>query len=117
MRIDEVNSGSDGGAAAKLLALAEFLLGRAKDTAGKKQISMQSFLRLAHNMQIDLTPQTLQDMASRPPLNAVIMPIEPNSNVIRFVGDETEPTAMPVNKAQDIVASAAKKAAKKDRGV
>jgi hypothetical protein len=36
MRIDEVNSGSDDGTAARLLGLAEFLLGRAQDTAGQK---------------------------------------------------------------------------------
>jgi hypothetical protein len=66
----------------------------------------------AKNMQIDLTPDTLQDMVSRPPLNAVLMPIEPNSGVIKFKGNNSEPVAMPVNKAQDIVAAAAKRALK-----
>ena len=116
MRIDEVG-GHDHGTAAKLLGLAEFLLGRARDTGGQKQISMQTFLNLAKNMQIDLTPETLQNMASQAPLDGVFMPIEPNSNVIKFKGNDSGPIPMPVNQAQDIVAAAAKSAAKKDRGV
>ena len=112
MRINEVGNDHSHGTAAKLLALAEFLLGRAKDTAGQKQISMQTFLKLAHNMQIDLTPETLQDMASRPPLDGVLMPVEPNSGMIKFKGNDTEPVPMPVNKAQDVVAAAAKRAMK-----
>ena len=112
MRIDEVNSGPSDGTAARLLGLAEFLIGRAKDTAGQKQISMQTFLKLAHNMQIDLTPETLQDMASRPPLDGVLMPVEPNSGMIKFKGNDSGPVPMPVNQAQDIVAAAAKRALK-----
>ena len=112
MRINEVNSGQSDGTAARLLGLAEFLMGRAKDTAGQKQISMQTFLNLAKNMQIDLTPDTLQDMVSRPPLDGVFMPIEPNSGVIKFKGNESGPIPMPVNQAQDVVAAAAKRAMK-----
>jgi hypothetical protein len=112
MRIDEVGNGSSDGTAARLLGLAEFLMGRAKDTAGQKQISMQTFLNLAHNMQIDLTPETLQNMASRAPLDGVFMPIEPNSGVIKFKGNDSGPVPMPVNKAQDVVAAAAKRAMK-----
>jgi hypothetical protein len=112
MRIDEVGNGRSDDTAARLLGLAEFLLGRAKDTGGQKQISMQTFLNLAHNMQIDLTPDTLQNMASRAPLDGVFMPIEPNSGVIKFKGNESGPIPMPVNKAQDVVAAAAKRAMK-----
>ena len=112
MRINEVSSGSADGTAARLLGLAEFLMGRAKDTAGQKQISMQTFLNLAKNMQIDLTPETLQDMAGQPPLNGVFMPIEPNSGMIKFKGNDSGPVPMPVNQAQDVVAAAAKRAMK-----
>jgi hypothetical protein len=112
MRIDEVGNGRSDDTAARLLGLAKFLLGRAKDTGGQKQISMQTFLNLAHNMQIDLTPDTLQNMASQAPLDGVFMPIEPNSGVIKFKGNDTGPVPMPVNQAQDIVAAAAKRALK-----
>jgi hypothetical protein len=112
MRIDEVGNGRSDDTAARLLGLAEFLLGRARDTGGQKQISMQTFLNLAHNMQIDLTPETLQNMAGQPPLSGVLMPIEPNSGMIKFKGNDTGPVPMPVNQAQDIVAAAAKRALK-----
>ena len=112
MRINEVGNGRSDDTAARLLGLAEFLLGRARDTGGQKQISMQTFLNLAHNMQIDLTPDTLQSMASQAPLDGVFMPIEPNSGVIKFKGNDTGPVPMPVNQAQDIVAAAAKRALK-----
>jgi len=112
MRINEVGNGRSDDTAARLLGLAEFLLGRARDTGGQKQISMQTFLNLAHNMQIDLTPETLQDMAGQAPLNGVFMPIEPNSGMIKFKGNDSGPVPMPVNQAQDIVAAAAKRALK-----
>jgi len=112
MRINEVGNGRSDDTAARLLGLAEFLLGRARDTGGQKQISMQTFLNLAHNMQIDLTPETLQNMASQPPLSGVFMPIEPNSGMIKFKGNDSGPVPMPVNQAQDIVAAAAKRALK-----
>jgi hypothetical protein len=56
-------------------------------------------------------------MSNRPPLNGIMLPIEPNGTVIKFIGNESTPTAMPVNQAQEIVAQAAKSAARKDRGV
>jgi len=112
MRINEVGNGRSDDTAARLLGLAEFLLGRARDTGGQKQISMQTFLNLAHNMQIDLTPDTLQNMAGQAPLNGVFMPIEPNSGMIRFKGNDSGPIPMPVNQAQDVVAAAAKRAMK-----
>ena len=63
-------------------------------------------------MQIDLTPETLQNMAGQAPLSGVFMPIEPNSGVIKFKGNDSGPVPMPVNQAQDIVAAAAKRALK-----
>ena len=50
MRINEVGNGRSDDSAARLLGLAEFLMGRARDTAGQKQISMQTFLNLAKNI-------------------------------------------------------------------
>ena len=41
--------------------------------------------------------------------------LDPNSGVITFKGGEETNTAMPVNRAQDIVAAAAKSAMKKKR--
>jgi len=44
-------------------------------------------------------------------------PMDPNTGMLMFKGAGQPDVAMPVNKAQDIVASAAKSAMNKDRGV
>jgi hypothetical protein len=44
-------------------------------------------------------------------------PVDPNSDKLMFKGAEPVDVGMPVNKAQDVVAQAAKKAMNKDRGV
>ena len=103
--------------ASKLLALAQFALGRAIDEGGQKQMPIAAFLNRAKSLNINITPDQLVNMSNRPPLNGIMLPIEPTGTVIKFVGDQSAPTAMPVNQAQEIVASAAKSAAKKDRSV
>jgi hypothetical protein len=88
-------------------------LGRAEDTSGPKQISKASFINLAHGLGINLNDQTLQDLSNKPPLNGLILPIDPTADVVKFKGDETGPTEMPVNRAEEIVSQAAKSAMKR----
>ena len=110
MLINEVADSS----AMKLFGLAEFLTGRANDSSSARQISTDAFIKLANDIGVSLTAQSLQDMAQRPPLSNIIEPIAPNSTVIKFKGNTSDDdVAMPVNKAQDVVASAAKRAASK----
>lgn len=101
----------------KLLGLVDFLSGRAEDTNATKQISKDAFIQMAKNLSINVNSRNLQSIIDQPPLSNVLEPFDPNSNMITFKGAEIGPTQMPVNKAQDIVAAAAKKAAKKNRGV
>ena len=101
----------------KLLGLVEFLAGRAEDTNATKQISKDAFIQMARNLGINVNANNLQAIVDKPPLNNVLEPFDPNSDQITFKGADIGPTKMPVNKAQDIVAAAAKKAARKDRGV
>jgi hypothetical protein len=101
----------------KLLGLVEFLAGRAEDTDATKQISKDAFVQMANNLGINVNSTNLPGIIDRPPLNNVLEPFDPNSNMITFKGANIGPTQMPVNKAQDIVAKAAKSAARKDRGV
>jgi len=98
----------------KLMGLAEFLLGRATDTNAPKQISMTAFVKMAQEIGVPVTPQSLGELVQQPPLSNIIEPIDPGSNVIRFkgVGSDSD-VAMPVDRAQDVVASAAKRAAAK----
>ena len=101
----------------KLLALTKFLSGRADDTTAKKEISQDAFLKLAQDLEININPQNLADVVSQQPLSNLLEPMDPNSGVLVFKGAGEPNVAMPVNKAQDIVAAAAKSAMNKDRGV
>ena len=94
----------------RLVALVQFLRGRAKDTASKSQISKQSFMALARNLGIIITSDNLDQLANQPPLNNILEPVDPSSEVLVFKGGESSGVNMPVNKAQDIVAKMANKA-------
>lgn len=113
MRINEVADP----VTSQLLALAQFALGRAQDEGGQKQVSTNVFLKWAQGLGIDIGAEQLQDLISKPPLDGIMLPMEPGQAVIKFREGSSEPIQMPVNKAQDIVASAAKSAMKRDRSV
>lgn len=119
MRINEVDdSANQALSAEKLMGLVSFLAGRAKDTNAKKQISQDAFINMARQLGIHITQQQLADLTLLPPLSNVLEPITPgSSDPIVYKGGEPEAVSMPVNKAQDIVAKAASKAAKKNRGI
>lgn len=119
MRINEVdNSANPNPSADQLMGLVSFLDGRSQDTNAKKQISQTAFINMANQLGIHITQQQLADLTLLPPLSNVLEPLTPGSNdPIVYKGGEPETISMPVNKAQDIVAKAAKSAARKDRGV
>jgi len=116
MRFHEICESADP-SAQKLLALSQFLAGRADDENARKEISQQAFIKLANDLDINITPENLVDVVSQPPLSNLLEPMDPNTGVLVFKGAGQPNVAMPVNKAQDIVAAAAKSAASKDRGV
>ena len=118
MKIFEVDAGiAPTPDPAQLSGLVQFLNGRATDTNAKKEISQNAFIELANDLDINITPQNLADVVSQEPLSNLLEPMDPNTGVLVFKGAGEPNVAMPVNKAQDIVAAAAKSAAKKDRGV
>jgi hypothetical protein len=106
MRINEVTDAPE----QRLVALSQFLLDRAADQAGKKQISQDAFVGLARSMGINITQPELVDLASRDPLKNIIEPIEPNSGVVRFKGNLEKSTGMTVDQAENIVDKNAKAA-------
>ena len=112
MRIDEVGNGRSDDTAARLLGLAEFLLGRARDTNAQKQISTDAFISAARSLGFPVNEKNIVSVVSQAPLDSVLEPMDPaNPTVIRYKGaGESGPTQMPVNKAQDIVAASAKSA-------
>jgi hypothetical protein len=115
MRITEVEADDT---ADRLMALAQFAVGRAEDTSAKMQMPVAAFIKRAQSMGIDINADTLQSLISQPPLNGIFNPMEPNATELTFKGgEEPGPVKMPVNQAQDIVAKAAQSALTKDRGV
>jgi hypothetical protein len=113
MRLDEFDSSSNTPDPTELLGLVKFLTGRAEDTNAQKQISQDAFVSLAQELGINITKTNLADVIAQDPLSNVLEPLDPNSGQITFKGANVGPTAMPVNRAQDVVASAAKAAMKR----
>ena len=112
MLIFEVeDKGVDSG---KLMALTQFLSGRAGDTDSKKQISTKAFIQMAQNLGINVTADNLGDLIAKEPLSNVLLPYEPNSNVVKFKGnDEPSDQAMDTDQAEKVVDSNAKAAMKR----
>jgi hypothetical protein len=117
MRINEVDdSANQAPSAEKLMGLVSFLAGRSEDTNAKKQISQDAFINMARQLGIHITQQQLADITLLPPISNVLEPLTPGStDPIVYKGGEPEAVSMPVNKAQDIVAKAAKSAMNRDR--
>ena len=98
----------------KLMALSQFLAGRASDTDGKKQISTKAFVDLAQSLGVNVTADTLGDLIAKEPLSNVLLPYEPNSNVVKFKGnDEPGEQPMDTDQAEKVVDSNAKAAMKR----
>jgi hypothetical protein len=104
MRITEVEQYDDG----KLLALMQFLLGRAKDTNAQKKISTQSLINLAHNVGLTLTVDSLIDLSQRPPLNKIIKNV--SNAEVQFRGAEDSQSANDQEDAEKTVEKMAKRA-------
>ncbi len=97
----------------KLAALIDFLAGRAEDQNAKKQISKKALINAARNLGVNINDQILSELVLKEPLKNILEPIEPNSDVIRYKGNNEVDTAMPVDRAEDIVAQNAKAAMKR----
>jgi ribosomal protein L12E/L44/L45/RPP1/RPP2 len=97
----------------KLLALSQFLLGRADDTTAAKQISQEAFMDLAKSLGVNVTPENLNQLISRAPLKNILEPIEPGTGVVRFRGNVAGAGSMTVDKARQVVDQNAKAAMKR----
>ena len=113
MRIDEVESAPTIDLT-KLVALSQFLLGRAEETGAQKKISLKSFIQQAHHLGIGITPDTLKNLATAGPLRNVIANVTPTEVIFAgaddIAGDVTG--QMNAQQSQNIVAGMAKRALK-----
>ena len=96
----------------KLVALSQFLLGRADDTGAKKSISTKAFIEIAKDMGINITSDAqLKDLAEEPPLSSVIVNVTDDQIIFSGAGENTEVgDQMTVTQAQDTVEKMAKRA-------
>jgi hypothetical protein len=109
MKILEVED-KPGADPTKLAGLASFLAGRAENTNATKQISQDAFISLARSIGVMLTPDTLGAIISKPPINGILEPLDPNSGMISFKGADIGPAKMSVPHAQQVVDKMAKSA-------
>lgn len=114
MKIVEVAESLD---PTKLLGLVNFLSGIADDKNAQKQIDTGAFISAARDLGFPVNEKNIVSVVSQPPLDSVLEPIDPkNPQIIKYKGAAPDmPTKMPVNKAQDIVAAAAKSAMQKNK--
>jgi hypothetical protein len=94
----------------KLLALSQFLLGRADDETAAKEISQAAFMDLAQSLGVNVTSDNLNQLINRDPLKNILEPIEPGSGVIKFKGNIAGAPGMTVDMARATVDSNAKAA-------
>lgn len=113
MKINEVDANEPGADPNQLVGLVQFLNGRATDTNAQKQISQDAFIKMAQSLGINITKQNLGDIISQPPLNGVLEPLDPQSNLISFKGADIGPTKMSVPQSQQVVNKMAKSAMKR----
>ena len=111
MKIFEVEEDPAAANSKKLAAISMFLSSRAGDEAAKKEISQDAFIDIAKSMGVNVTAQNLGDLINQEPLKNILEPLDPNSGVVRFLGnDEPADSAMAVDQARDIVDQNAKAA-------
>ena len=112
MRVQEICESADP-SAQKLLALSQFLAGRADDENARKEISTEAFIQAAKSLGIEVNPQNLPEYIAQVPLKDILEPLDPNSGIIRFRGNTEGDTGMPVDQARAIVDKNAKAALKR----
>jgi hypothetical protein len=93
----------------KLVALGQFLIGRAGDTGAKKSISIEAFVNMAQSMGINVNKDSLRDLAEKEPLNNVIVNIT-DDEVIFTGANSAGADTMTVDQAEKTVEKMAKRA-------
>ena len=112
MRVREICESVDP-SAQKLLALSQFLLGRADGENSRKEISANAFIQAAKSLGIEVNDQNLPDYIAQEPLKDILEPLDPNSGIIRFRGNTQGDVGMPVDQARAVVDKNAKAALKR----
>jgi len=96
----------------QIAAISQLIADRTEDENSPSKLSTHAFVGLVNKMGLPMTPQTLMDLVEKGKLKSIIKDV--NMDEVQFKGQQDiDPTEMTVDKAKDVVAAMAKRAAKK----
>ena len=96
----------------QIAAISQLIADRTEDENSPSKLSTDAFIGIVNKMGLPMTKETLMDLVEKGNLNSVIKDV--NMDEIQFKGQgDIDPSEMSVDKAKDVVAGMAKRAAKK----
>jgi len=96
----------------QIAAISQLIADRTEDENSPSKLSTEAFIGLINKMGLPMTKQTLMDLVEKGQLKTIIKDV--NQDEVQFRGQQDiDPTEMTVDKAKDVVAAMAKRAAKK----
>jgi hypothetical protein len=96
----------------QIAAISQLIADRTEDENSPSKLSTDAFISLINKMGIPMSRETLMDLAEKGNLGSVIKDV--NMDEVQFKGQQDiDPTEMSVDKAKDVVANMARRAAKK----
>ena len=96
----------------QVAAISQLIADRTEDENSPSKLSTEAFVGLINKMGLPMTQQTLMDLVEKGNLQSIIKDV--NQDEVQFKGQQdVDPGAMSVDKAKDVVANMAKRAAKK----
>lgn len=96
----------------QVAAISQLIADRTKDENSPSKLNTDAFISIINKMGLPMTKETLFDLVEKGSLSSIIKDV--NQDEINFKGQgDIDPGKMSVDKAKDIVANMAKRAAKK----
>ena len=96
----------------QIAAISQLIADRTEDENSPSKLSTEAFVHIINRMGLPMTKETLMDLVEQGQLSSIIKDV--NLDEIQFKGQQdVDPHQMSVDKAKDVVANMAKRAAKK----
>lgn len=96
----------------QIASVAQLVADRTEDENSPSKLSTEAFVNIINRMGLPMTSETLMDLVEQGKLSSIIKDV--NLDEIQFKGQQdVDPHEMSVDKAKNVVANMAKRAAKK----
>lgn len=96
----------------QIAAISQLIADRTEDENSPSKLSTEAFVHIINRMGLPMTKETLMDLVEQGQLSSIIKDV--NLDEIQFKGQQdVDPHQMSVDKAKDVVANMAKRAANK----